>query len=129
MLETMVQAGSWLLRETEDFAYSTILLKDARALKFSSFVPPGQTLNVTVKIQDWNGPDCTMTGVGRVNDQISVRGRFTLERFNLRDRNPALAEHDADQIRELRSLFAQIWNPSQKTSRREPAAAPASANV
>ena len=51
MLEVMVQTGAWLMRFSEDFRYSTILLKQARALKFNSFVTPGRTLSVTASVQ------------------------------------------------------------------------------
>ena len=43
MVESLVQVGGWLMRYTESFAYSTVLLKEARAVKFSNFVKPGQT--------------------------------------------------------------------------------------
>ena len=38
MIEALVQAGGWLLRETEGFKYSTILLNEAKAVKFNNFV-------------------------------------------------------------------------------------------
>src|SRR5438445_11845484 len=57
MLESLVQAGAWLMRATEDFAYSTILLKQARAVKFVNFVSPGKTLTVTAEVQGWNGSE------------------------------------------------------------------------
>jgi len=37
MLETMFQAGLWLVRKTEDFAHSMVVLKEARNVKFSGF--------------------------------------------------------------------------------------------
>src|SRR5471030_724244 len=53
MLETLVQAGGWLIRHAEDFAKSTVLLKEARAIRYNSFVQPGNSLivNMTVKKQ------------------------------------------------------------------------------
>ena len=36
MLESMVQTSSWLMHQTTSFQYGTILLKQARALKFIS---------------------------------------------------------------------------------------------
>ena len=44
MLETMYQAAHWLVRKTEDFAHSMVVLKEARNVKFSGFVKPGQRL-------------------------------------------------------------------------------------
>ena len=50
MLEAATQAGAWLLRLSEDFAHSIISLKEAKNVKYADFVPPGQTLEVTVSI-------------------------------------------------------------------------------
>ena len=56
MLECLVQTGAWLMRSTEDFRYSTILLKQAKALKYNTFVRPGQTLKVNVAIHSRGEP-------------------------------------------------------------------------
>ena len=37
MIEACVQSAAWLMRATEDFKYSTVLLKQAKAVKFNSF--------------------------------------------------------------------------------------------
>ena len=44
MLEALTQAGGWLIRELEDFAHSVILLKQAKTIKYGSFVEPGRQL-------------------------------------------------------------------------------------
>src|ERR1041385_1539453 len=64
MVEAMVQAGAWLMRFSEDFAYSTILLKRAKMVKFSNFLVPGKTLRLTAEIQEWTGSECTFKGTG-----------------------------------------------------------------
>ena len=48
MLEAATQAAAWLLRLSENFAHSIISLKEAKNIKYADFVPPGQTLTVTV---------------------------------------------------------------------------------
>src|SRR6476646_11399745 len=50
MLEAMTQAAAWLIRESEDFAHSTVILKEARNVKYGNFVEPGQTLTITAEI-------------------------------------------------------------------------------
>jgi 3-hydroxyacyl-[acyl-carrier-protein] dehydratase len=109
MVEALVQSGAWLMRQTEDFAYSTILLKQARAVKFNNFVEPGNTLEVKVEIKSWDGALCTLQGHGTVNGGTAVGAKLTLERFNLADKNPELATSDAYEIRKLKELFAQLW--------------------
>lgn len=109
MVEAMVQAAAWLMRYDEDFAYSTVLLKRARAVKFLNFVAPGRTLRVTTELLNWDGGECTFKGSGTVDGDSAVSGKLTLERFNLADRNPRFADSDASQIRSARELFGQLW--------------------
>ncbi|HID24573.1 MAG TPA: beta-hydroxyacyl-ACP dehydratase [Planctomycetaceae bacterium] len=109
MLESLVQAGAWLMRATEDFRWSTILLKEARAVRFNSFVVPGKTLTVTVNVHRWEGNLCVLKGAGAVDDTATVNARLTLEQFNLRDRNPDLAPSDEMRVARMRELFDQLW--------------------
>jgi len=109
MVEAMVQTGAWLMRHEEDFAYSMVLLKAAKAVKFLNFVSPGKTLHLTADLQEWNDGECTFKGSGTVDGQAAVSAKLTLERFNLADRNPRFKESDELQIRAARELFAQLW--------------------
>src|SRR5262245_53421413 len=106
MVESLVQAGAWLVRHSVDCKHSAIRLKQARAVKFVNFVSPGRSLTVSVELQSWNGNECTLKGSGMVDGQSAVSAKLTLERFNLADRNPELAAADAHQIRKARELFA-----------------------
>jgi 3-hydroxyacyl-[acyl-carrier-protein] dehydratase len=111
MLESLVQAGAWLMRYTEDFRYSTVLLKQARAVKFNSFVSPGNTLVVNAAVQSWDEGQCVLKGTGTVNGESAVSARLTLEQFNLADRDAALTESDRMRIEKMRELFTQLWTP------------------
>ncbi len=110
MLESLVQAGAWLMRSSEDFAFSTILLKQAKAVKFVNFVTPGRTLTVNLELHSQNGSEWTFKGSGTVNGAPTVSARLTLEQFNLSAKNPALAASDAYRTRKARELFAQLWS-------------------
>jgi 3-hydroxyacyl-[acyl-carrier-protein] dehydratase len=111
MLECLVQAGAWLMRTTEDFRYSMILLKHAKALKFTNFVRPGQTLTVTATLHERREREYVFKGSATVEGTSSVSGRLTLEQFNLGERNPAFEASDRNRTVELRRRFAEIWTP------------------
>src|SRR3954452_4076590 len=49
MLEALTQAGAWLIRDMDDFAHSVVLLKQARTIKYGSFVEPGRQLQLRVE--------------------------------------------------------------------------------
>ncbi len=113
MIEALVQSGAWLMRHNDDFAFSNVLLKQARAVKFNNFVAPGNTLNVKVEILKWDGNLCTLQGNGTVNGGSAVSAKLTLQRFNLVDHNPDLASSDEYEVRKLKELFKLLWSEPQ----------------
>lgn len=113
MLESMVQAGAWLMRCTEDFAYSVVLLKQARALKFNSFLTPGNTLTVTCTVHKRQDHEYVLKAAGTVDGASTVSARLTLEQFNLADREAGMAETDARLVDASRALFNQLWTPKE----------------
>ncbi len=108
MLEALSQAGAWLIRETEDFAHSVIVLKQARPIKYGSFVEPGRQLRLEVEIVEHGDRDTTFKGKGLIEGQVMVQGRFTMTRYNLRDRDPALHVTDTAVVASLRELHATL---------------------
>lgn len=111
MVESLVQTGAWLMRYTENFAYSTILLKEVRAVKFSNFVKPGETLQTHCKVHSRTETEYVLKATGTVNDRQTATARLTLTQFNLSDRSPEMAGGDRRTIEHLRELFDQIWSP------------------
>lgn len=108
MLEALTQAGAWLLRDMEDFAHSIIVLKQARTIKYGSFVEPGRQLELRVELISHDDHDATFKGVGVIDSQEMVKGRLTLTRYNLRDRNPDLHATDAMIVAGLRDLYMTL---------------------
>ena len=108
MLEALTQAGAWLIRDMEDFAHSIILLKQARTIKYGSFVEPGRQLQLRVELISHGERESTFKGVGSVDSQEMVKGRFTLMRYNLRERDPALHTTDAAIVTGLRDLYSTL---------------------
>ena len=108
MLEALTQAGAWLIRDMEDFAHSVVVLKKAKMIKYGSFVEPGRQLQIRVDLIARGEQDCSFRGVGSIDGQEMVKGRFTLTRYNLRDRSPDLHATDASIVAGLRDLFATL---------------------
>src|ERR1700747_3094929 len=50
MLETLVEAGAWLLRLTDNFASSVIVLREAKGVKYGTFMEPGRQMAVSVEL-------------------------------------------------------------------------------
>jgi 3-hydroxyacyl-[acyl-carrier-protein] dehydratase len=112
MVEALVQAGAWLMRQTEDFRYSVVLLQEARAIRFNNFVAPGKTLQVECRVQKQDDRTYTLKGLGTVDGSSAVSAKLILQQFNLADKNPELRASDERRIEKLRQLFDALWRPS-----------------
>jgi 3-hydroxyacyl-[acyl-carrier-protein] dehydratase len=108
MLEALTQAGAWLIRDMEDFAHSVIVLKQAKTIKYGSFVEPGRQLELRVELTSNDARDCAFKGVGMIDGQEMVKGRFTLTRYNLREKDPELHATDASIVAGLRDLYTTL---------------------
>jgi 3-hydroxyacyl-[acyl-carrier-protein] dehydratase len=108
MLEALYQASAWLIRQSEGFANSMVLLKEARNIKFSDFVAPGQSLEVTAEILKQDVVLTTLKVQATVNGNVAVNGRLVLERFNLADRHPVRTNTDPYLRNEFRIMLAKL---------------------
>ncbi len=114
MLESMYQTAAWLLRATDDFAHSMVLMSEVKNVKYSDFVEPGQTLCLHAELLKSDERFATLKCSGTVENRIAVRGRLVLERFNLADSNPADSIKDAFARKKLREKFELLY-PVQKS--------------
>ena len=113
MLEAATQAGAWLIRLSENYAHSIVVLHEARAVKYADFVTPGHTLTMNVEITSKGQTDeddrfVKMKFHGEVEGRQSVSGRIVLERYNLADENPDQAGLDSRMIEYQRSVEALL---------------------
>src|SRR5438552_17726203 len=64
MLQTLVEAGAWLLRLSEDFRHSIIVLREAKNVKYGTFMDPGKTMVATVEQAETTDAFVTVKGKG-----------------------------------------------------------------
>ncbi len=83
MLEAMVEAASWLVRDAQDFASSVILLRQAKNVTYANFVKPGDLLTLTVTCRRLARGESDFDGVGHCDQGEVVRARFSLTHFSL----------------------------------------------
>lgn len=109
MVEAMVQTSAWLMRASENFAYSTVVLKEAKAVKFNNFVSPGKTLFLAADVHKRDGRFWTFKTSGQVDGESAVTARLTLEQFNVTEMAPQLTTADETQVRGMKELFNVLW--------------------
>lgn len=112
MLEAMYQASAWLVRQTEGFAHSVVILKEARNIKYADFVTPGKELVVTAEILKQDNSLTTLKTQGTIDGNIAVNGRLVLERFNLAERYPHRRSTDPYLRAEMRDVLKRLLNPA-----------------
>jgi 3-hydroxyacyl-[acyl-carrier-protein] dehydratase len=114
MLEAMYQASAWLVRQSEGFAHSMVVLKEARNIKYADFVTPGKELVVTAEILKQDTSLTTLKTQGTIDGNVAVNGRLVLERFNLADRYPKRAVTDPYLTSELRGVLKKLLNANDQ---------------
>lgn len=106
MLEVAVQAAAWLVRQSEGFAHSLVVLKQARGVRYGSFVAPGHTLRMTVEATEIGTNKSTFKIKGTVEEATAIQAKLELAHLNLAATDPALAHLDALAIAAQR----ERWN-------------------
>lgn len=86
MLESMFQASMWLVRATENFEKSTVVLREGKSLKFQGFVQPGDSLVVNCEIKSVEGSLTNLKVTGEINGKTATGGRIVIDSFNLAER-------------------------------------------
>jgi 3-hydroxyacyl-[acyl-carrier-protein] dehydratase len=105
LLEGLIESASWLVRKTEDFAHSMVLLEQARNVKYKSFLPPGSQIEYTVEARAIEENVSSFLGRGVAEGQTIVEGRLGLRHFNLAERHAAWAAVDAQVIESMKNRY------------------------
>jgi len=105
LLEGLIESASWLVRQTENFAHSMILLEQARNVKYKSFLAPGAQIEYTVEARMIEENVSSFSGVGVSKGERIVEARFGLRHFNLADDDSAMAVVDAGMIESLKTRW------------------------
>ncbi len=110
MLQTLVEASAWLVRFTEDFKHSVIVLREAKNVKYGTFMDPGRQMQIRVELVSHDPVSATLKGRGEVDGASTVSASLTLHRYNLRDRSPAHAAADQRIVEHLRHQATLLWD-------------------
>jgi len=105
IVEGMVQAAAWVVREALDFAPSLVLLKEARNVTYKSFVAPGQVLTITADCKELGPERSVFMARGTLDGREIAKGKLTLRHQCLADSDPGLAETDEKIRGHMRALY------------------------
>ena len=105
MLEAMVQSAAWLVRIEQDFAKSIVVLREAKNVRYTSFVAPGDVLRCELEAIEITDVGGRFKGVGMVGDRQTVSARLELRCFNAAERGHHLADADRQIAAGLKRQF------------------------
>ena len=108
MLQTLVEAGAWLLRISEDYAHSVIVLREAKNIKYGNFMEPGKQMLLTVELIEKTADLAVFKGKGEIEGQSTVSARITLARYNLCDKDISFKETDEKMIAHYKELHRYL---------------------
>jgi 3-hydroxyacyl-[acyl-carrier-protein] dehydratase len=104
-LQSLVEAASWLLRLTDDYRHSVVVLREVKNVRYGNLLKPGNALEVTAEFDKRDGDSASFKAKGEAEGTQTVSAQFTLTGYNLRDRKPALADRDERLVRHWKSLY------------------------
>ncbi len=110
MIEAMTQASAWLIRATENFAHSIVVLKETKNVKFGQFLQPGQTMVVTSKIISDSDNETVFKAQGSIEGQVRIRAQLTLAKYNISEVSSRQAIFDQRVVDSLKKEFALLWD-------------------
>jgi len=112
MLESAIQTAAWLVRQQTRFSHSLVVLKEARGVRYGTFVAPGHTLIMKADAVEITPTRSDFKIKGTVNGQTAITARIELAHLNLADTNPEMAGADAKVIQALKDRWDTIMQHS-----------------
>jgi len=105
LLEGLIESASWLVRTTQDFAKSMVLLEQARNVKYKSFAAPGTQIKYCVRAKAIAEAVSSFSGTGSCGTETIVEARFSLRHFNLGDEDAKMASVDAQIVDSMKQRW------------------------
>lgn len=108
MLESAIQTAAWLVRQQNQYSHSLIVLKEARGVRYGTFVSPGNTLVMKADAVEIAANRSDFKIKGTVNGQTAITARIELVHLNLKDTNPEMAGADTAVIAAMKDRWSTI---------------------
>ena len=108
MLQAMVEAATWLVRDATDFTPALILLREAKNVTYKSFVKPGDVLTLDVACRRLTPDESDFDGVGTCHQAEVVKARFGLRHIHPADDERVAAACVESRTSDLKARFALL---------------------
>ena len=102
MIEALVQTAAMLVRVTNNFQQSMIVLKETRNVKYKSFVKPGNVLKIKLEAKSLEENESSFKGDVSVGELPMMEARLKLRHYNLANDDPGMASIDQQIIEQMK---------------------------
>lgn len=109
MLQSCVEAASWLWRASTDYKHPVVVLRELKSVKYGTFMLPGRRMDVAVEMTKTEGDRASFKAKG-ANDagEQTVNAIFTLHGYALAPRGPAGVNADAKLLEHCKTRWALL---------------------
>lgn len=115
MLQALVEAGAWLWRSGSGYQHTVIVLREAKNVKYGSFMQPGRKMDVAVDLVKQDCESVSFKGKGTDDTgATTVSAAFTLRGYSLSDRGPAGVAADEVLRQQLKARWALLTGELRK---------------
>ena len=109
MLQAVTEAASWLWRITSGYQHSVIVLREARNVKYGTFMQPGRRMDVSVDWMKEEGSLVTFKAKGFDDSgAATVSAQIILHGYNLAERGPRGVAQDEILIRHWKNRWSLL---------------------
>ena len=105
LLEGLIESAAWLVRKTQNYSNSMVLLEQAKNVKYKNFLAPGDQIEDTIEAKVIEENVSSFTGFGLSQGKRIVEARLGLRHFNLSVQDPTMAAVDAKIIESLKQRW------------------------
>jgi 3-hydroxyacyl-[acyl-carrier-protein] dehydratase len=112
MVEAMVETAAWLVRITQNYSNSVIVLREAKNVSYGNFVVPGDRMDVSVEAIRIDEKTSSFKAQCSVDGQSTAKARLSLAHYNLSDNYNGWQDSDKKMIEHFRNQFKLLTNES-----------------
>lgn len=109
MLEALTQSAAWLIRVSQNFAKSLVILKEVKGVRYGKFVQPGQTLRIEATLVSRESNLTCVKSEGTVDGKTTLRAQLVLESSKIADKYPGRSFADEKLTKYLKENLALLW--------------------
>ena len=109
MLQSVVEASAWLWRVSTEFRHAVIVLREAKNVKYGTFMQPGHTLELTTELVKADETTATFKCKGNVKGGgTTVSAQIVLSGYNIDSQSQA---NNESLLRHWQDRWAWLTRP------------------